>query len=457
MVASFTANVADLRGACRGEVLLPETEGYDQSRRVFNAMIDRRPALIVRAVDAGDATRAVRFARGRGLVLSIKGGGHSVAGNAVCDGGLMLDMSRMNNVSVDPARRIAIAEAGVTLGAFDAATAEHGLATTLGVVSLTGLAGLTLGGGIGWLNGKYGLSCDNVLSVDIVTADGQLRTANAEQNQDLFWAVRGGGGNFGVVVTFTLALHPVRTVLAGGMSFPPGEAATALSRYHEFAAAAPDELSTAASVSCNAAGQPVVSVGVCWCGPPEQGEQVLRPLREFTPTARYDVRLMPYVTLQSASDGGFPSGRQHYWKASFLKDLSAGAIDVMLRLAAEAPSPFTGVGLQELTGAASRVDPAATAFAHRGRRYDFLILSQWENPADSARNIAWSRAFFAAMRPYLDSGVYMNNLGEEGHDRVRDAYGGNYERLARVKATYDPTNLFSLNPNVQPAEADVSP
>ncbi len=444
------AAVQDLKTRISGQVLRPGDEGYDHSRRVFNAMMDRSPALILRCARPEDVIHGVDFARERGLDLSIKGGGHSVAGNAVCEVGLMLDMSGMKSIHVDPARRIAVAESGLTLGEFDAATQAHGLATTLGVVSMTGIAGLTLGGGIGWLNGKYGLACDNLLSVDVVTADGQLRTAAPDQHDDLFWALRGGGGNFGVVVSFTYQLHPVVTVLGGGVSYPPNAAHEALRRYHEFASTCPDELSTVASIGRSSDGEPVVSVAVCWCGPLDEGERVVRPLRELGPPIADEIQPMPYLTIQSAPDAGFPLGRQHYWKASFLKDLPDQAIETILRFAAEIPSPYTGIGLQQMSGVASRVDSAATAFAHRARQYDFLILSQWDDPADSPTNIAWTRSLFEAMSPFLERGVYVNDLGEEGEDRVRAAYGGNYERLARVKAKYDPANLFRLNHNVRP-------
>ena len=445
------AAVRHLKARVAGQVLSSCDEAYDERRRVFNAMIDRYPALILRCARPEDVIQAVDFAREHGVALSIKGGGHSVAGNAVCDGGLMLDMSGMKSMHVDPTRRVAVAGPGLTLGEFDAATHAHRLATTLGVVSMTGIAGLTLGGGIGWLNGKHGLACDNLLSVDVVTADGQLRTADPEQHEDLFWALRGGGGNFGVVVSFTYQLHPVTTVLGGGVSYSPNQAHEALRRYHELASTCPDELSTAASIGRNADGEPAVSVAVCWCGPLDEGERVVRPLREFGPPTADEIRPMPYLTLQSAPDPGFPLGRQHYWKASFLRDLSSEAIETILRFAAEIPSPYTGIGLQQMTGVASRVDPAATAFAHRARQYDFLILSQWDDPADSPTNITWTRSLFEAMSPFLERGVYVNDLGEEGEDRVRAAYGSNYERLAVVKAKYDPTNLFRLNHNVKPA------
>ena len=433
----------------KGRVLGAGDPAYEESRRVFNAMIDRRPAAIVRCASAEDVVHGVTAAREYGLPISVKGGGHSVAGNAVCEDGLMLDMSSMKTISVDPERGLAIAGAGLTLGEFDAATSRYGLATTLGVVSMTGIAGLTLGGGIGWLNGKYGLACDNVLSMDVVTADGQLRTVNAGQDQDLFWALRGGGGNFGVVVSFTYRLHPVTTVLAGPISYPPDQAADALHLCHQVASAAPDPLTIAASVSLGPDGKPAASVVVCWSGPAEEGAEILRPLREFGPPAADGVGLIPYRELQTMPDAGYPPGRLHYWKASFLADPRGEAIDTMLRYAAAAPSPYTGIGLQQITGAASRVPPAATAFAHRGRQYDCLILSQWDDPAGSADNVRWTRELFGAMSPHF-RGVYVNNLGEEESDRVRDAYGSNYDRLASVKAVYDPDNIFRLNQNIRP-------
>jgi FAD/FMN-containing dehydrogenase len=454
MTNSRTMPHAELRDRLaklvKGPVLVAGDPAYEESRRVFNAMIERRPAAIVKCSCAEDIAHAVTLAQEYELPISIKGGGHSVAGNAVCEDGLMLDMSSMNRISVDPERGLAVAEAGLTLGEFDATTWRYGLATTLGVVSMTGITGLTLGGGIGWLNGKHGLACDNVLSMDVVTADGQLRTVNADQHQDLFWAMRGGGGNFGAVVSFTYRLHPVNMVLAGPISYPPERTADALRLYHEVASSAPDSLATIASVARGADGEPYLSVVVCWSGPVDEGERVLRPLREFGPPTAEAVGLIPYRELQSMPDAGFPSGRLHYWKASFLADLPSEAIDTILRFAATAPSPYTGIGMQQITGAASRIAPTATAFAHRARHYDFLILSQWDDPADSPDNMRWTREVFDAMSPHF-RGVYVNNLGEEGSDRVRDAYGVNYDRLADIKAAYDPENVFRLNQNIRPA------
>ena len=437
----------------RGELLTPRHPDYDRSRRVFNAMIDRRPAAILRCAGAADVIQGVRFARAQQLPLSIRGGGHSVSGASVCPGGLMLDLSHMKGIRVDPARRVAQAQTGLLLREFDHETQAFGLATTLGVVSVTGIAGLTLGGGLGWLNGKYGLACDNVLSADVVTADGDLLTANATEHEDLYWALRGGGGNFGVVTTLTYQLHPVSTVLAGTLLFPSEQAGAALRFYYEFSSGAPDELSTIASVGRDAEGRPLVSITACYCGQLDEGDHTLQPLRDFGDPMAGKISPLPYLAFQCARDGGAPVGRQHYWKSSYLKDVTDSAIEVLLEFAATSPSPYSGIGLQQMTGVASRVDPWATAFAHRDRQYDFLIVSQWENPADADRNIAWTRRCFEAMSPYLKEAVYVNNLGGMEQDRVRAAYGVNYDRLKTVKARYDPENAFRLNHNIAPATA----
>jgi FAD/FMN-containing dehydrogenase len=433
-VQEFAANL-------RGELLRPEDDGYDTTRAIFNGMIDKRPAMIVRCVGTSDVIQGVSFARTHDLLVSVRGGGHNVAGNAVSDGGLMLDLSPMKGIRVDPARRTAQAQGGLTLGEFDHETQAFGLATTLGVVSVTGISGLTLGGGLGWLN---------LVSADVVTADGRLLTASDEENEDLFWGIRGGGGNFGVVTLFEYQLHPVGPVLGGGLRYPAAQARDFLRFYDEFASSCPDELSTAASLGQAPDGSVVAGVAVCYCGPIETGERVLHPLRTFGSPLEDNIQPMSYRALQSAPDAGFPLGRQHYWKSSWLKHLSDEAIEVMLRFVAEMPSPISGVGLQQMHGAASRVDPAATAFPYRDEHYDFLILSQWADPTDSEENIRWTRRLFEEMEPFFETGVYVNNLGEEGEERVREAYGENYERLVALKDKYDPTNLFRLNQNIKP-------
>jgi hypothetical protein len=375
-----TGAICELADRVRGELLAPDHEDYDRVRRVFNAMVDRRPSMILRCAGVADVMQGVRFARTHQLPLSIHSGGHSVAGTAVCEGGLMLDISGMKGIRVDPEQRTAQAQAGSLLGEFDHETQAFGLATTLGIVSVTGIAGLTLGGGLGWLNGKYGLACDNMLAADVVTAAGELLTASATEHDDLYWALRGGGGNFGVVTALTYQLHPVSTVLAGGLGFPPEQARDALRFYHDFASGAPDELSMAGSVARDAEGRPTVWIAACYCGPLEEGERVLQPLRSFGHPVGGEIGPLPYQAFQRGADASMPPGRHHFWKSSYLTDLTDGAIEVLLEFAATIPSPYTGIGLQQMTGVASRMDPRATAFAHRDRQYDFLILSQWLDP-----------------------------------------------------------------------------
>jgi FAD/FMN-containing dehydrogenase len=447
------AAVGAFRAHLHGDLLGPDDPGYDDARRVFNAMIDRRPALIARPADVEDIRRAVLFAREYDLPFSVKGGGHSVAGSAVCDGGLMLDLSVLKEVRVDPERRRAVAQPGLLLADVDCATQAVGLATPLGIISTTGIAGLTLGGGMGWLNGQYGLACDNLLAADIVTADGELRTVSNDENADLFWAIRGGSGNFGVVTSFIYRLHPVGPILGGVVTFPAARAREALRFYHEVASTAPDALTTLASLGVDADGGTTVSVTVCWCGAHDDGERILRPLRAFGPPVEDVIGAMAYTALQTGADERYPAGRHHYWKASWLKHLSDEAIEVMLHFAAERPTTATGhvtIALQQLHGAAARVDPAATAFPHRHDLYDLLILAQWSDPTEAEQHMAWARAFFAAMQPFAERAVYVNDLGAEGEARVQEAYGANYTRLAKIKATYDPTNLFRLNQNIRP-------
>lgn len=451
-VVSETA-IQDFAADLRGEVLRPGDAYYDATRRVFNAMIDRRPALIVRCAGESDVMWGVTFARTHELPLAVRGGGHGVAGKAVCDGGVMLDLSRMTGARVDAARRTARAQAGLTLGALDRATQAFGLATPLGVVSMTGIAGLTLGGGLGWLNGAYGLACDNVLAAEVVTADGRLLAASAEEHADLYWGIRGGSGNFGVVTTFEYRLHPVGPVLAGRLRYPLDQAREVLRFYHEFSSACPDELSTGASLVTGPDGAPVVSIGVCYCGDLGEGERLVRPLRALGRPLADGIQPMAYCALQSGSDANWPSGQQHYWKASYLRNLSDDAIEVLIRFVARKPSPTSAISLQQLHGVAARVAPDATAFPHRDQHYDCEILASWDDPGAAAANIAWARDCFEAMQPYLERGVYVNGLGDEGEDRTRAAYGTNYERLAALKATYDPTNLFRNNQNIRPAVA----
>ena len=437
----------ELRASLRGDALLPGESGYDTSRRLFNAMIDRRPALIVRCAGAGDVAASVAFARSAGLAATVKGGGHNVSGKAVADGGLLIDLSPMRGCRVDPVRRIAHAEPGFTLAELDRETQAFGMATPTGIVSATGIAGLTLGGGIGWLNGLHGLACDNVDSFDVVTADGRLRTASPDENEDLFWALRGGGGNFGVVTSFVYRLHEVGPVLGGGIAWPMGRAKEVLRFYRDFARACPDGLSVNAGLFV-VDGTPLVGLNTAWIGPAEEGEKRVGPLRSIGAPVADGIRPMRFVELQSGGDAAFPNGRRHYWKGTFIRDLTDEMIEVLLRYAARFPSPYTMIGLQQMHGAAARIPAAATAFAHRNEQWDCLILAQWESPAEDARGIGWVRELYAELAPLAQDAVYVNDLGDDEPERVRSAFGANYDRMVKLKAKYDPENFFRGNQNI---------
>ncbi len=363
----------------------------------------------------------------------------------------MLDLSGMKRVQIDPESRTAVAQAGLLLGELDQETQAFGLATPLGVVSLTGIAGLTLGGGLGWLSGKYGLACDNVLAADLVTADGRLLTVSASEHEELYWGIRGGGGNFGVVTSFTYQLHPVGPVVGGGVAYPISKAAAVLRFYHEFSRTAPDEVSTTAGLGQGPDGSLVVGVGLCSCGL-EEAEALFRSFATITPPLVYDVRSMPYVLRQRLLDAAWTTPQCHYWKSNYMKDMTDSAVEVMVRFVAETPH-LLSAGFQQLHGAAARVLPTATAFPHRDDHYDFSVNAKWADPAASAANIERTRAFSEALQPFVERGVYVNALGEEGEDRVKAAYGPNYERLAALKRRYDPTNLFRMNQNITPAPA----
>jgi FAD/FMN-containing dehydrogenase len=446
--------VRALRDSLRGRVLRPDDFGYNDTRRVFNASIDRRPALIARCAGADDVIACVGFAREHDLLVSVRGGGHSVAGNAVCDGAVMIDLSPMKGIRVDSATGTVRAETGLTLGEFDRETSRFGLATTLGIVSGTGIAGLTLGGGVGWLNGKYGLACDNAIAFDVVTADATRVTANAVEHADLYWALRGGSGNFGVVTAIEYRVHRVATVLAGPVFQPLDGAVEALRFFVDFSSAAPDELTTMAALVTLPDGTPAAAFSVCYCGAIDEGERVVAPLRSFGSPIGDQIRPMPYVEAQSMLDGFFPAGRRHYWKSSLTTRVPNDALETMVDWMRRKPSPFTIAGLQQLHGAAGRVPAADTAFAHRGDRFDCLILSQWANPDDAERNISWTREFHARIAPYVDTAVYVNNLVDEPDAIVRAAFGTNYRRLSAIKRTYDPANFFRSTHNIHVETTD---
>lgn len=443
--------IQDLKERLRGRLFCPSDDGYDDARKVFNGMIDKRPALIAQCAGVADVIAAVNFGRETDIRVAVRGGGHGVVGNAVCDDGLVIDLSKMKSVRVDPKNRTARAEGGTTWGDFDRETQAFGLATTGGIVPSTGIAGLTLGGGIGYLNRKYGLACDNLLSADVVTADGRLLTASAGENEDLFWALRGGGGNFGVVTSFEYRLHPVGPVLGGQMIYPLERAKEVLRFYRDWSTSAPDELRADAALLSTPDG-PALAVMLCWCGAIETGEKVLAPLRRFASPMVDTVAAVPYATVQNLLTEVFRPGAMHYWKAGFLRAFSDDAIDALVDFFAGAvPAPFAAVVIEHLGGAVGRVGVQETAFSHRQAQHSILVLGMWSDPGDSGERIDWGRRCYRTVEPFLDEGVYVNYLGDEGETRVKAAYGANYERLKALKNKFDPTNFFRLNQNIKPA------
>jgi FAD/FMN-containing dehydrogenase len=446
------SDIAQFGRSLRGDLIRPDHPDYETARRVWNGVVDRRPAIIACCTGPDDVIAAVSFARAQGLPVAVRGGGHNLAGHGVCDDGLVIDLSRMKGIEVDPERRVARAEAGLNLGEFDAATQAFGLATTMGINSDTGISGLTLGGGFGKLGRRYGLACDNLLAAEVVTADGRLLTANASENPDLFWGIRGGGGNFGIVTAFAYRLHPLGPkVLAGSVVYDYAQARDALRYYYDFSSTAPDELSADAALVTTPSGEPLFAISLCYSGEFAEGKRVLEPLLACGRPLEARVAPTPYLQVQSAGDSLFPRGRRYYWKAQFLREISDAAIDTLLQAYATAPSAASLAVLQQVGGAIARVPTSDTAYAQRDAAYDCFPISIWDDPADDEINLQWARAFWTAMRPFSTGGVYVNNLGDEGEDRVRSAFGGSHDRLVALKNRYDPTNLFRLNQNIRPA------
>jgi FAD/FMN-containing dehydrogenase len=440
------------RQSLRGQSFSPSDGGYDEARTIPNAMIDRRPAIIARCAGAADVIACVCFAREHDLLVSVRGGGHSVAGKSVCEGGLMIDLSAMKGIRVDPTRRTVRAETGVKLGEFDRETQAFGLATTQGVVPTVGMAGLTLGGGWGQLHGKYGLAVDNVLGADVVTADGRLLIVSATENQDLFWGIRGGSGNFGVVTSLEFRLHEVGPVFGGAVFYPAAQACKVLRFWREFAAESPDELVTQGGSFRLPDGVPVFGVAACYCGAIADGEKILTPLRTFGSPLADALGPMSYIQIQSMFESFFPPGRHVYTKSNFLRDLSDEAIETMVKYVGKSPSPYTFAPfIEHWNGAATRVAPTATAFPHRQYSWNFLAWSMWTSPSETEKNLQWTRECWEAMRPFLVAGSYGNYVTDEGEAIAREAYGPNYERLTALKNKYDPTNFFRMNHNIKPS------
>jgi FAD/FMN-containing dehydrogenase len=450
-----------LRGSLRGAVCLPGEPGYDEARTIWNAMIDKRPAVIVRAAGANDVIQTVRLAGQHGLLLSVRGGGHNIAGSAVCDGGLMLDLSRMSSVRVDPKARTARVEPGAKLSDFDKEAQAFGLATPIGINSTTGVAGLTLGGGFGWISRKYGMTVDNLLSADVVTAAGELVRASGEENPDLFWAIRGGGGNFGVVTSFEFKLHPVGPeVIAGLIVHPFSAAKDVLHEYRRLVAKAPDDLCCWAVLRKapplpflppEVHGTEVVVLALCYAGEKAAGEKAVAPFKAIGKPIADVVGPAPFAAWQTAFDPLLTPGERNYWKSHDFVELSDGVIDVVLGAVRTLPSPQCEIFIASLGGAINRVPADATAYPHRDIEFLMNVHTRWISPSEDKACVAWARSFYDSAAPFATGGVYVNFMPDDEAQRVRTgAYGANYERLAKIKAKYDPKNLFRVNQNVAP-------
>jgi FAD/FMN-containing dehydrogenase len=445
------ATVAAFKKSLSGELICPEDEDYEQARKVWNGMINKRPAMIARCRGVADVVQCVKFARTHDLVVAMRCGSHNAAGHATCDGGLVIDLSPMKGIRVDPGTRRVRAQGGVLWGELDRECQVYGLATTGGTVNDTGIAGLTLGGGIGWLMGKYGLACDNLVSADVVTANGDVITASEDEHPDLFWALRGGGGNFGVVTSFEYQLHPVDQLLAGMVIYPRSQAREILRYHRDFSQSAPDEVISVAGLMSSPEGDPVIALPVCYCGPLAEGERVLAKLRHLGTPLADDIGPKSYVEVQNMLDpAAFPHGMERYWKSSFLKEPGDNVLDLAYEYASQTTSPLSMILLYLVHGAASRVSPQATAFGLRDDLWNLDVIGQWLDPMEADQHIQWVRDCWGALEPHATGGVYVNHLGADEPERVRAAYGHNYDRLIQVKQTYDPTNFFRMNQNFRP-------
>jgi FAD/FMN-containing dehydrogenase len=451
------------RATLRGPSFCPGDQGYDEVRKIHNAMIDRRPAIIAQCAGVADVIAAVKFAREHEVAASVRGTGHNVAGISLCDGGIVIDLSAMKGIHVDSAARKARVEPGVTWAELNHELQTFGLAATGGFVGTTGVGGLTLGGGLGWMVRKHGCALDNLLSAEVVTADGEFLTASLTENPDLFWGLRGGGGNFGILTSFEFQVHPAGTVLAGLVLHPISKGREALRFWREYELTAAEEMSNSVVIFTAPADlelpdvlrrEAIVGIGGVYVGPLDEGEKALRPLREFGPPAADIYQPMPYSAAQTMADFLWPKGFLSYWKSSFLKSLSDDAIDTFLNFYAKTPSARTVIVVEhDGDGAWSRVPEDATAFGHRSWPYNLLVTTMWTDAADTDANIQWTREFWQAMQPFLADAAYVNYLGEVSEEGLRAAYGRKYERLGALKAKYDPTNFFCMNQNIKPSQA----
>lgn len=453
-----TAHLDQLRSSLAGSLLLAGSPGYDDARAIWNAMIDRRPSLIVRCATADDVAMAVRFAAAHRLLVAVRGGGHNIAGNAVCDGGMMIDLSQMKAVRVDPAQRTAWVEAGATLGDFDGEAQKVGLATPLGINSTTGVAGLTLGGGFGWLSRRLGLTIDNLLEAEVVLASGERVRTSETSNPDLFWAIRGGGGNFGVVTGFQFRLHNVGPEVLAGLIVHPMDAARDVLRFHrDFIATTPDEFvcwfvlrqaPPLPFLSPEWHGKGILALAVCYSGTIADGERIAKPLRSFGEPLADVIAPQPYAAWQTILDPLLATGARNYWKSHDFREVSDGLIDTLVKYAERIPDAQCELAFAQLGGAVSRVPPAATAYTHRDAQFVLNVHGRWADPARDSTCIAWARELFQAAAPFATGGAYVNFLTQEEGDRVQAAYGANFGRLVRLKQLYDPGNLFRMNQNI---------
>jgi FAD/FMN-containing dehydrogenase len=448
-----------LGGTVKGNVLVPDDPGYEEARQIWNAMIDRRPAVIAQCAQADDVPPVIRFARKNGLELSIRGGGHNIAGNALCDNGVMIDFSKMKKVHVDAGKRRAYVEPGATLADLDEATQAHGLATPVGINSTTGIAGLTLGGGFGWLTRKYGMTIDNLVSVDMITAEGQKIRASQNENADLFWAIRGGGGNFGVVTQFEFQLFPVGPeIVAGLIVFPFDQAKQILTKYRQFVNSAPEELNVWVVLRQapplpflpeTVHGKEVVVLPVFYSGAVAEAEKLIAPLRTFGTALSEHIGAQPYVQWQKAFDPLLTPVARNYWKSHNFTELADGALNSIIEFAGKLPSPQCEIFIGLIAGAPNRIAADAMAYGHRDARFVLNVHGRWDEATDDQKCIGWAREFFKASAPYASAGAYVNFMTADESDRVAAAYGSNYERLVAIKRRYDPENVFHLNQNIK--------
>ncbi len=454
MNLTLTSDPVDrLRARFSGVVLGPDDAGYDRARAVHNGLIDKRPALIARCANTADIADAVRFARTVGLDISIRGGGHSVAGKAVTDGGVMVDLMPMRGSYVDPARQRARVQGGATWNDYNRATHQHGLATTGGVISTTGVAGLTLGGGVGWLMSRFGMAVDNLTSVELVTADGDVVQVSAQTEPELLWGLRGGGGNFGIAASLEFEAHPLDTILGGIVAYPLSEALPVFAAYQEATAGAPDELVSffVLAHAPDGSGDRIAAVPVCYSGDIANGEALVAPLRNVGTPAVDLIGPMPYPDMNTILDEGFPKGARNYWRSAFFNELSGDVIAVLVDAFERVPSPMSGMFIEHFHGAVTRIDPTATAFPHREPGFNLVISGQWLDPTEDETNIAWVRSTFEALTHHMADAVYVNYLSADEPERVGAAYGPNWERLVALKRTWDPDNVFHHNQNIGPA------